>query len=96
MSIVAEHWWLKQRPSPTIRIDSTTNEEYADYMQYRENILAVGTQEQLDVYLGQRVKKDGWELKDAWEFPLNDEMIEMYNNNNKEIIILNLERWQKI
>jgi len=92
MSIVAEHWWLKQMPIPTIKTDSTTNEDYADYTMYKQNILAVGTQEQLDDYLGQRVKKDGWELKDAWEYPLNDEMIEMYNNNNKEIIILNLER----
>jgi hypothetical protein len=56
----------------------------------KHNLLAVGKQSQLDEFLAKRMLDDGWELKDAWEYPLNDELIEMYNNNNKEIIILNL------
>jgi hypothetical protein len=90
MSIVAEHWWLKQMPSPIVKTDPTTNEEYVDFTMCKHNLLAVGKQSQLDEFLAKRMLDDGWELKDAWEYPLNDELIEMYNNNNKEIIILNL------
>ena len=96
MKIVAEHWWLKPRAFPTIAIDATTNYEYADYSMQCEDVLAVGTQKQLDDYLQERMDNDNWEIKDAWEYPIDDELKEMYKKNNNQIIILNLKRWQTI
>ena len=94
--IIAEHWWLKPRAFQTMAMDASTGYEYADVSFQCEDILAVGTEKQLNEYLGKRMDEDNWELKDNWDYELTPELMKMYKKNNNQIITLNLKRWQRV
>ena len=89
--IIANFWILK----PTLQKSlSTRNDGYGrtenciDYKNKESECIVVGTELQIYRLFVHMLNNYAWQLRDSFDEPIKDYMIQEYNNNNKIPVIL--------
>jgi hypothetical protein len=89
--VVAKQWVLK----PTLQKASITRnngyggtENCVDYKRLYSEVIVVGTELQIYRLFAHMLKNHAWQLRDSFDEPIKDYMIQEYNNNNKIPVIL--------
>tara|TARA_R100000781_G_scaffold114704_1_gene86248 strand:+ start:1671 stop:1991 length:321 start_codon:yes stop_codon:yes gene_type:complete len=94
MNIIVENWILKPR-SKNVAINTyneTTGrmESRADIRDVSDNVLVVGTKDQISKFFDKMFWNYGWQIRGSYKYELKDWYIKKYEENNNEVIVINL------
>ena len=88
--LIAQDWWLK----PMLRSSAVwctqkgkTGGYISDLKKVGSNVRVVGTKLQVYNLICKMLDEEGWQIKDSWDAEVKEEYLDLYNKNNKPIII---------
>jgi len=87
--LIAQDWWLKPSMVPTSVwcFEKDINGGYfSDYKNIGRDLRLIGTKKQINDWF----KESDVEVKDIWDTELTEHYKELYKENGKKLLILNL------
>ena len=91
--IIAEHWWLKPSDvaySCPVNVMGGGDFPSIDFQSVNRDLIVVGTRRQSFLFFCMMLKLDGWQLKDSWDYQMEQHLIKLYEKNDSEVLCMEL------